>query len=86
LGRLVAVSFRPYRTHQLELHDAGGTACRVIIHPPGGRGAPQEVVPAKSPATLGDLIAQAKAIVDAVMGPRPPAPTRPMRPPREWQG
>lgn len=75
MGRLTAVSFRPYRNHHLELRDAGGTNCSVIVHPPAGMGEPQEVSPPDGgPATLGELIGRAKMLIDAVMGPRP-APT-----------
>jgi hypothetical protein len=76
LGRLTAVSFRPYRGHQLELRDAGRGACTVIIHPPGGRGSPHELTPERPEATLAEQIQQAKAMIDAVMGPRPPVTPR----------
>ncbi|MFC7557289.1 hypothetical protein ACFQU7_41825 [Pseudoroseomonas wenyumeiae] len=33
MGRLFVVSFQQYRTYQLELRDAGGAQCAVIIHP-----------------------------------------------------
>ncbi len=77
MGRLIAVSFRPYRSYQLELRDGGRNRCAVIIHPPGGRGSPHEVAPERESATLADLIAQAKAMIDAVLGPRPPMTHRP---------
>jgi hypothetical protein len=81
LGRLTAVSFRPYRNHQLELHDSGGTNCRVIVHPP--RGEPQEITIEGTQATLAEKITRAKALIDAVMGPKPPPRARPPRPMRE---
>ncbi|WP_372621993.1 hypothetical protein [Falsiroseomonas sp.] len=77
MGRLTAVSFKPYRGHQLELRDSGRIGCAVIIHPPGGRGSPHQVTAGKPDATLADLIAQAKAMIDAVLGPRPPIVVRP---------
>jgi hypothetical protein len=67
---LTAVSFRPYRGHQLEMRD-GREGCQVIIHPPGGRGSPHRISPAQPGATLADQINQAKAMIDAVMGPKP---------------
>ena len=76
MGRLTAVSFKPYRGHQLELRDSGRQDCELIIHPPGGRGSPHRLVPEKG-ATLAELIAQAKAMIDAVLGPRPPVVARP---------
>jgi hypothetical protein len=85
MTRLIAVSFKPYRKHQLELRDAGRDCCAVIIHPPAGRGEPQEVSRQGQPVTLGELVAQAKAMIDVVMGPRPPAPQRSRYgSPREW--
>ncbi|MGG5807637.1 hypothetical protein [Falsiroseomonas sp. CW058] len=78
MGRLMAVSFKPYRGHQLELRDGGRGTHAVIIHPPGGRGAPQPV-PADPAATLGEMVMQAKALIDGVMGPRP-APAFPRAP------
>ncbi|WP_426954735.1 hypothetical protein [Muricoccus radiodurans] len=75
MGRMVAVSYKPYRTHHLEMRDGGGTDCAVIIHPPHGRGEPQPVQRSPGqPVTLGALIAQAKAMIDVVMGPRPAPP------------
>jgi hypothetical protein len=76
VARLTAVSFRPYRGHQLELRDSGRGACEVIIHPPGGRGSPHRLTPEQPEATLAERINQAKAMIDAVMGPRPPMPVR----------
>jgi hypothetical protein len=76
VGRLTAVSFKPYRGHQLELRDGGRGAYMVIIHPPGGRGSPHQVTPEPGAVTLADIITQAKAMIDAVMGPRPPMPIR----------
>jgi hypothetical protein len=77
LGRLTAVSFRSYRGHQIELRDSGRDRYQVIIHPPGGRGAPHEMAPPEPGATLSAMVSHAKAMIDAVMGPRP-EPVRPM--------
>lgn len=76
MGRLTAVSFKPYRGHQLELRDSGRDGCVVIIHPPGGRGAPHQLTPEPGAVTLAAMITQAKAMIDAVMGPRPPVTPR----------
>ena len=77
MGRLTAVSFKPYRNHHLELRDEAGGRCTVIVHPPAGRGEPQEVPHGAQKATLGELMARAKEMIDGVMGPRPaPRPFR----------
>ena len=78
MARMVAVSYKPYRTFHLEMRDAGGQDCAVIIHPPRGKGEPQEVPrrPGQQ-SSLGALIDLAKTMVDAVMGPRPPVSARP---------
>jgi hypothetical protein len=78
VGRLTAVSFRPYRGHQIELRDSGRDRYEVIIHPPGGRGSPHAMAPPEGGATLAEMVNQAKAMIDAVMGPRPEMPMRPM--------
>lgn len=77
MGRLIAVSFKPYRGHQLELRDGGRDDVAVIIHPPGGRGAPHRLTPEPGAVTLAAQVAQAKAMIDAVLGPRPPVALRP---------
>jgi len=76
MARLIAVSFRPYRMHQLEIQDGGRTNNAVVIHPPAGRGQPHEVSAEGRPTTLVSLINQAKAMIDAVMGPLPSTPAR----------
>jgi hypothetical protein len=76
MARLIAVSFRPYRMHQLEIQDGGRTSSAVVIHPPAGRGQPHEVSAEGQPMALVDLINRAKAMIDAVMGPLPSAPAR----------
>lgn len=80
MGRLTAVSFKPYRGYQLELRD-GPDGASVTIHPPGGRGSPHTLAP-EQPATLNEQVMQAKAMIDAVMGPKPAPAMRP-RPRRE---
>jgi hypothetical protein len=77
VGRLLAVSFKPYRGHQIEMRDAGRGDCAVIIHPPGGRGAPHRLTPEPGALTLAAQVFQAKAMIDAVLGPRPPVVARP---------
>jgi hypothetical protein len=77
VGRLTAVSFRPYRRHQFELRDDPATGVSLVIHPPGGHGAPHRLDPGDQASTLADLIRQAKAMVDAVMGPKPIPTMRP---------
>ncbi|MBY0339232.1 MAG: hypothetical protein K2X11_21645 [Acetobacteraceae bacterium] len=71
MARLVAVSHIPYRAHQIEVIDGGRKQTRVIIHPPGGRGAPYEVTPLQPDQLLAERINHAKALVDAIMGPKP---------------
>jgi hypothetical protein len=72
MGRLLVVSFLQYRTYQLELRDSGGRECAVVIHPPARKGEPHEVAREGAPATLTELIIRAKALIDGVLGPRPP--------------
>ncbi len=76
MGRLTAVSFRSYRGHQIELRDGPHGERSVTIHPPGGRGSPHQVTPGKPDATLAEQVQQAKAMIDAVMGPKPVMPMR----------
>lgn len=71
MGLLTAVSFRPYRGHQIELRDGPKGERSVTIHPPGGRGSPHRITPEKAEATLADQLNQAKAMIDVVMGPKP---------------
>ena len=77
MGRLLAVSFKPYRGYQIEMRDAGRGDCAVIIHPRGGDGSPHRVTPEPAAVTLAARVEQAKAMIDAVMGPRPPVVVRP---------
>jgi hypothetical protein len=72
LPRLTAISFRPYRGHQIEMRDPGKGPCQVVIHPPGGRGSPHAITPLRPEATLAEQVQQAKEMIDAVMGPKPP--------------
>lgn len=79
MGRLTAVSYRSYRGHQIELRDGPRGERAVIIHPPGGRGAPHQVTPGRPEATFAEQVQQAKAMIDAVLGPKPEM--RSQRPP-----
>lgn len=72
MGRLFVVSFQQYRTYQLELRDAGGAQCAVIIHPPEGRGAAHQVPQDAGAARLSELMQRAKEMIDGILGPRPP--------------
>jgi hypothetical protein len=76
LGRLIAVSFRSYRGHQIELRDGPHGERAVIIHPPGGRGSPHQITPERAEATLAEQVNQAKAMIDVLMGPKPVMPMR----------
>lgn len=72
MPRLVVVSSKPYRGFLLELRDGGGERCAVVVHPPAGRGEPEEVrLPPGEPTRLPALLARAREMVDAVLGPRP---------------
>ncbi|MDJ0391197.1 hypothetical protein QMO56_24095 [Roseomonas sp. E05] len=72
MGRLLVVSFQQYRTYHLELRDAGGAQCAVIIHPPAGRGDAHAVPPGPKGVGLVELIGRAKGMIDGILGPRPP--------------
>jgi hypothetical protein len=49
---MLVVSYQPYRTYHLELRDAGGAQCAVIIHPPAGRGEAHDVSQTAEARTL----------------------------------
>jgi len=72
MARLDIVSTRDYRQHVLEIAERGNGSCSVVIHPPARLGAPREVRPAGESALLIDLVNQARAEIDEVMGPKPP--------------
>jgi hypothetical protein len=69
---MLVVSYQPYRTYHLELRDAGGAQCAVIIHPPAGRGEAHDVSQTAKARTLVELMERARGMIDAILGPRPP--------------
>ena len=77
MARLTIVSTRDYRQHVLEIEERGNGSCSVVVHPPARLGRPRLVEPANDSPLLIDLVNQAKAEIDEVMGPKPP-PRRPM--------
>jgi hypothetical protein len=77
---LIAVQVREYRLHKMEVFDRGKAGFTVIIHPPANRGESREVQRGNPNMTLADTLNQAKAEIDAVMGPKPPP-----RVPRPYQ-
>ncbi|MFC0385314.1 hypothetical protein [Muricoccus vinaceus] len=77
MPRLTIVSTRDYRQHVLEIEERGNGSCSVVVHPPARLGRPRQVEPANDGALLIDLVNQARAEIDEVMGPKPP-PRRPM--------
>jgi len=77
MPRLTIVSTRDYRQHVLEIEERGNGSCSVVVHPPARLGRPRLVEPMEGGALLIDLVNQAKAEIDEVMGPKP-APRRPM--------
>ncbi|MCI0755682.1 hypothetical protein [Teichococcus vastitatis] len=72
MARFLVVSFQQYRTYHLELRDGGGAQCAVIIHPPADRGEAHEVPQDPEATTLVERIGRAKAMIDVILGPRPP--------------
>ncbi|WP_458095628.1 hypothetical protein [Roseomonas sp. WA12] len=79
MARLTVVSTRDYRQHVLEIEERGNGSCSVVVHPPARLGRPRLVEPAEGSALLIDLVNQAKAEIDEVMGPKPPPRRPPMR-------
>lgn len=77
MPRLTVVSTRDYRQHVLHIEERGNGTCAVVVHPPSRLGRPRQVQPAGEGALLIDLVNQAKAEIDEVMGPKP-VPRRPM--------
>jgi hypothetical protein len=78
MARFTVVSTRDYRQHVLEIQELGTGACSVIIHPPTRLGRSRVVEGVGASPKLIDLLNQAKAEIDEVMGPKPP--------PRPWGG
>jgi hypothetical protein len=76
MARLTIVSTRDYRQHVLEIEERGNGTCSVVVHPPARLGRSREVKPEAESPLLIDLVNQAKAEIDEVMGPKPP--------PRAW--
>lgn len=79
MARLTIVSTRDYRQHVLEIEERGNGTCSVVVHPPARLGRPRLVEPAGESRLLIDLVNQAKAEIDEVMGPKPPPRRPPMR-------
>jgi len=68
---LLVVQQREYRKHQIELIDRGTAGCAVIVRPPRSMGETWEVPRDGAAMTLAERLNQAKARIDAAMGPRP---------------
>jgi hypothetical protein len=68
----LVVQQREYRQHQIEIVDRGKAGCAVVVRPPPRRGDPWEMPQEGSASTLAEQLNQVKALIDAVMGPRPP--------------
>ncbi|SHI34225.1 hypothetical protein SAMN02745194_00077 [Roseomonas rosea] len=79
MARLTVVSTRDYRQHVLEIEERGNGTCSVVVHPPARLGRSRLVEPTGESTLLIDLVNQAKAEIDAVMGPKPPPRRPPMR-------
>ena len=77
MPRLTVVSTRDYRQHVLHIEERGNGTCAVVVQPPARLGQPRQVQPAGEDVLLIDLVNQAKAEIDEVMGPKP-VPRRPM--------
>jgi len=83
MARLTIVSTRDYRRHVLEIEERGNGTCSVVVYPPARLGRPRMVEPQVEKPLLIDLVNQAKAEIDVVMGPKPPPRAFAMRrPPR----
>jgi hypothetical protein len=67
----VVVQQREYRKHLIEVTDRGKGGCAVVVRPAASAGEAWEVPHAGAAATLADRLNRAKALIDAVMGPRP---------------
>jgi len=67
----VVVQQREYRKHRIEVTDRGKAGCVVIVHPPSPKGEAWEVPQDDTTVLLAEQLNRAKALIDAVMGPRP---------------
>ena len=72
MSTFLVVQQREYRQHQIEIVDRGKAGCAVVVRPPPRRGDPWEMPQEGSASTLAEQLNQVKALIDAVMGPRPP--------------
>jgi hypothetical protein len=68
----VVVQQREYRKHLIEVTDRGKAGCAVVVRPASSSAEAWEVPQeAGVSATLAERLNRAKALIDAVMGPRP---------------
>jgi hypothetical protein len=68
----VVVQQREYRKHLIDVTDRGKAGCAVVVRPPSSMGEAWEVPhQAGTAVTLAERLNRAKALIDAVMGPRP---------------
>ena len=67
----LVVQQREYRQHRIEVVDRG-KACAVVVRPPPSMGGAWEVPREGAAVTLAGMLDRAKAVIGAVMGPRPP--------------
>ena len=75
----VVVQQREYRKHLIEVTDRGKGGCAVVVRPASSSAEAWEVPHegAGAAVTLAERLNRAKALIDAVMGPRPgPSPRR----------
>ena len=73
---LVVMQQRDYRKHLIEVTDRGKAGCAGVVRP-ASRGEAWEVPHSGAAATLAERLNRAKALIDAVMGPRPAPRARP---------
>jgi hypothetical protein len=66
----LVVQQREYRKHQIEVIDRGKAGCTVVVRPPPSLGELWEVPREGTAVTLAERLNQAKARIDAAMGPR----------------
>jgi hypothetical protein len=67
----VVVQQREYRKHLIEVTDRGKDGCAVVVRPAASTDEAWEVPHEGAAATLAERLNRAKALIDAVMGPRP---------------